>query len=944
MKQVYSMVGSMLLLCCSLFSQAQQAAVASANAVVPPLVKFSGTLNDATGKPLSGVVGVTFALYQEEQGGAPLWIETQNVTADKNGHYTVMLGSTTSTGLPADIFVAGEARWIAVQPEGQSESSRVLLLSVPYALKAGDAQTLGGLPASAFMLAGPVAGVASSAAAAGTSVNSAGSLTPTTSSGVTTSGGTVNALPLFSTATNIQNSLITQTGTAAINVGGKLNLFATGTATAAGGKNSQAQSFVASVFNSSTSTAVAQTFQLQAESAGNDTSAASGTLNLLYASGTAAPAETGLKISSKGLITFASGQTFPGSAVGTITGVTAGTDLTGGGTSGIVTLNVDTTKVPQLGANNTFSGTQIISGSSASGLLQVTNTDTAGLPSAIIGTTPAVGGVGISGVATSTASSDANAVGVRGTSASPTGVGVSGVSPNLGVYGASTGTASTSYGVMGNSGIVGVFGNSTGNTGSGVEGTSPNVGVLGNGTGAGGIGLDGHGTFQGAKGISTATTGSAQGVYGQSASSAGYGVEGASPYIGVSGSGATAGVNGTSSANGGYGVIGSVTGSSIAAGVLGSSASSTGFGVYGQVNSGAGSTAGVFGSNVSGNGYGVQGTAPNIGVYGTATSTSAYGVEGTSPNVGVFGDGTGTGGIGVDGHGTTLGVRAIATETTGASIGAYGQSSSASGFGVKGAGPNVGVYGSSSGTSATGSGVGNAGIWGDTGGKSGDGYYGVLGTADSNSAGGFFNNSETYPTLYAVDNAADEGIILGPNPPVIESYAPSFGALCAFYALGSQDCSATSSTSAPVDNGTRRVSLYSVQSPNVWFEDAGSGQLSSGSTTVTLDPTFAQTVNTGVEYHVFLTPNGDCKGLYVTRKTATTFEVHELGGGTSSIAFDYRVMAKRAGYENKRMEDVTDRYRAAAKLAQARGVQRPSAAAANAPVHIEAPPVALTHK
>jgi hypothetical protein len=924
----------------SAIGQAQQNPASSANAIVPPLVRFSGTLSDVNGKPLAGIVGVTFALYKDEQGGSPLWLETQNATLDKSGRYTVMLGSTTSTGLPADIFVAGEARWLAVQAEGQGEQPRVLLLSVPYALKAGDAQTLGGLPASAFMLAGPLAGAAASASPNGTSAYSSGSLTPAAASDVTTTGGAVNTLPLFSTTTNIQNSLITQTGTTAINVGGKLNLFATGTATATGGKNSQAQSFVASAFNSGTSTAVAQTFQLQAESSGNDTTAASGTLNVLYASGTAAPAETGLKISSKGLITFAAGQTFPGTALGTITGVTAGTDLTGGGTSGIVTLNVDTTKIPQLGANNTFSGTQIISGNSTSGLLQVTNTDTAGLPSAIVGTTPAIGGVGISGVASSTASSDAASVGVRGTSASPTGVGVSGVSPNLGVYGASTGTASNNYGVLGSSAIVGVFGDSTGKTGYGVEGTSPNVGVFGNGTGTSGIGLDGHGTFQGVKGDSTATTGAAQGVYGQSASSSGYGVEGASPYIGVYGTGATAGINGTSTANGGYGVMGTVTGSSIAAGVFGSSASSTGFGVYGQVNSGAGSTAGVFGSNVSGNGYGVQGTAPNVGVYGTATSTSAYGVEGASPNVGVYGDGTGTGGIGVDGHGTIMGVRAIANETSGASIGAYGQSSSTSGYGVKGAGPNVGVYGTSSGTSKTGSGDGSAGVWGDTGGKTGDGFYGVLGTADSNSAGGFFNNSETYPALYAVDNAADEGIILGPNPPVIESYAPNFAALCAFYAIGSQDCSGTSSTSAAIDNGTRRVSLYSVQSPNVWFEDAGSGQLSRGSTTVTLDPTFAQTVNTGVEYHVFLTPNGDCKGLYVTKKTGTTFEVHELGGGTSSIAFDYRVMAKRAGFENKRLEDVTDRYRMAAKLAQTRGMQPPSAAAANAPIRIAAPALA----
>jgi len=134
---------------------------------------------------------------------------------------------------------------------------------------------------------------------------------PATSSNVTTTGGTVNTIPLFTTATNIQNSILTQTGTTGLNVLGKLTLPATGAATAAAGKNSRSEGFVASAFNSTTSAAVAQTFQLQAEPAANDTTAPSGTLNLLYGSGTAAPTETGLKISNKGVITFAPGQTFP---------------------------------------------------------------------------------------------------------------------------------------------------------------------------------------------------------------------------------------------------------------------------------------------------------------------------------------------------------------------------------------------------------------------------------------------------------------------------------------------------------------------------------------------------------------------------------------------------------------------------------------------------------
>jgi hypothetical protein len=338
-------------------------------AVVPSMVNFPGTLADSVGKPMTGVVGVTFLLYREPQGGAPLWMETQNVRPDKSGHYSVMLGSTTSQGLPADLFVSGEARWLGVKISGQPEQPRVLLLSVPYAMKAADAETLGGLPLSAFVLATPTAGGQPAANLAnGSTAASAQATPPPASSTVTTTGGTVNAIPLFTTATNIQNSILTQTGATAVNIGGKLNLPAQGVATATGGKFSRPEAFVASAFNSTSNAAVAQTFQLQVEPAGNNTAAPSGTLNLLYGSGASALNETGLKINSKGLITFATGQTFPGGGgKGTITAVVPGVGLIGGGTTGSVTLSLDGTKVPELGSNNTFSGTEHFTGNAGIG-------------------------------------------------------------------------------------------------------------------------------------------------------------------------------------------------------------------------------------------------------------------------------------------------------------------------------------------------------------------------------------------------------------------------------------------------------------------------------------------------------------------------------------------------------------------------------------------------
>ena len=79
--------------------------------------------------------------------------------------------------------------------------------------------------------------------------------------------------------------------------------------------------------------------------------------------------------------------------------------------------------------------------------------------------------------------------------------------------------------------------------------------------------------------------------------------------------------------------------------------------------------------------------------------------------------------------------------------------------------------------------------------------------------------------------------------------------------------------------------------PEVWFEDFGSGRLSGGATTVSLDPRFTQTVNLPLGYHVFLTPKGDCKGLFVTGETNSGFEVRELSGGKSAVEFDYRIVA-----------------------------------------------------
>jgi hypothetical protein len=186
--------------------------------IVPHLINFSGTLQDAEGHPRTGTAGIMFSVYRDSNGGAPLWQETQNVFLDRQGHFEVVLGVTKSEGVPLDIFTGGESRWLGVRPiiPGEVEQPRVLLVSVPYALKAADAETLGGLPASAFLQAAPAeSGVAAPTAnasvpqATGAVGIKGKALASSTDQPVTTSGGTPNVVPRFFTGTSIGNSQIT---------------------------------------------------------------------------------------------------------------------------------------------------------------------------------------------------------------------------------------------------------------------------------------------------------------------------------------------------------------------------------------------------------------------------------------------------------------------------------------------------------------------------------------------------------------------------------------------------------------------------------------------------------------------------------------------------------------------------------------------------------------
>jgi hypothetical protein len=142
------------------------------------VIRMTGVLRSADHRQAGPTETVTYSIYSEEGGGTLLWQETQSVAVDAQGQYEILLGAMSRDGLPSDLFAGGQSRWVSVQWQGEPEGPRMLVTAVPYAVKAADADMLGGRPASDYL----VAGAAGSGGRSSRSGNAA-----------TTSGGTAMA-------------------------------------------------------------------------------------------------------------------------------------------------------------------------------------------------------------------------------------------------------------------------------------------------------------------------------------------------------------------------------------------------------------------------------------------------------------------------------------------------------------------------------------------------------------------------------------------------------------------------------------------------------------------------------------------------------------------------------------------------------------------------------
>lgn len=102
------------------------------------------------------------------------------------------------------------------------------------------------------------------------------------------------------------------------------------------------------------------------------------------------------------------------------------------------------------------------------------------------------------------------------------------------------------------------------------------------------------------------------------------------------------------------------------------------------------------------------------------------------------------------------------------------------------------------------------------------------------------------------------------------------------------------STMVKDNEGNNRV-LHATETPEILFEDFGTGKLVNGVAYIELDPVLVKNIFVSEEHpmKVFIQLEGDCNGVYVTEKTAKGFFVKELQKGKSNVSFSWNMVANR---------------------------------------------------
>jgi len=222
----------------------------------------------------------------------------------------------------------------------------------------------------------------------------------------------------------------------------------------------------------------------------------------------------------------------------------------------------------------------------------------------------------------------------------------------------------------------------------------------------------------------------------------------------------------------------------------------------------------------------------------------------------------------------------------------------------------VGVSTGTSGLHGIGIGAGSAGLSGDS--TAGVGVlgnstnnHGLLGFSGGNLTYGL-NGSGTNQAHGVIGSSANKNGIIGINQNGNDWAAMFFNAAQTLGVFIQGDLVVTGQKSSAFrtqNHGRRR--LYAVEAAECWFEDFGRARLQKGSARVELDDVFMETVNTKRDYVISLTPlDPTSKGLAVAAQDERGFTVQELGGGTGTYSFTYRVSVRVRGEEHRRLDQI----------------------------------------
>lgn len=307
---------------------------------------------------------------------------------------------------------------------------------------------------------------------------------------------------------------------------------------------------------------------------------------------------------------------------------------------------------------------------------------------------------------------------------------------------------------------------------------------------------------------------------------------------------------------------------------------------------GANGTNGTNGSNGATGPTGPTGPAGSGSGGGGLSGTTNYIVKFTSANTGgnalLYDNGSGIG-IGTVSPSYPLhvsssaGISGYFTNNNGANDPLWGYNNAAAG-----SAGGCGVVGISSQT-------GNlaAGLWGENYNTSGTGVVGFGNSAGAvlmaGGSGGAFTGTIT--GLYAKASSSN---------PSQSVYTDNFGSIVRVnYWSGStqykiQGAGTVSTIVKDVNN--KEVVMHATETPEIYLQDYGQSALVNGKAHISIDPTFAKNVIINNEHplRAYVQLEGDCKGVYVSAKCSSGFDVIELNGGTSNTPFQWTIVCNRA--------------------------------------------------